>query len=422
MYDVVIVGAGLAGLTCAKTLCDESPHLSVLIVEARSQIGGRVSTLHNFASCPISLGAEFIHGEHTILKQHLDELGIPSQPIFTWAQGDGGPHPEHTVSGGCGYYYVNRTLYRFDSEHPDFIFANQSIHTMNEDTHQTVYETLVDMGVHPSMMALMNAGYGNTLCSDIRSLPTKESCIVTDRFEVDGNSELDCRGHDALLSYLRKKTEIWTNWPVEQICWKPGFVSITSRKEYITATKVVITVPLSILQQNVIEFCPHLPLEKVKMIHQIRMESCLKLALRFSARFVPHDFRGMICEHGVPEFWTVSNTDEFILMGFATSSYANALHALSRSELKRSVLDQLDEIFDNKASALFIDMMVQDWTNEPYIKGGYSSPSRNEDRNVLAQPVLNTLFFAGEATQPKSMVMHAAMESGIRVSNEIQAK
>ena len=60
-YDVAIIGAGAAGLACAKTLCSEG--LSVCVLEARDRIGGRIYTHHDPAiDVPVELGAEFVHG------------------------------------------------------------------------------------------------------------------------------------------------------------------------------------------------------------------------------------------------------------------------------------------------------------------------------------------------------------------------
>jgi monoamine oxidase len=98
---------------------------------------------------------------------------------------------------------------------------------------------------------------------------------------------------------------------------------------------------------------------------------------------------------------------------------------MTRLELRTTILAQLDRIFGNgskPASDSYIDMVVQDWTKDRFIRGGYSSPSfyvSAEDRDYIASPVQHTLFFAGEYTSSNYMVMQSAMESGVRVANEI---
>lgn len=59
--SILVIGAGMAGLTVARDLHDAGQTVTVL--EARERIGGRVYTDHDFASIPVEFGAEFIHGD-----------------------------------------------------------------------------------------------------------------------------------------------------------------------------------------------------------------------------------------------------------------------------------------------------------------------------------------------------------------------
>ena len=63
-YQVIVIGAGAAGLATARSLQDAG--YEVLILEARDRIGGRIQTDYSFTSHPVELGAEFIHGENVI--------------------------------------------------------------------------------------------------------------------------------------------------------------------------------------------------------------------------------------------------------------------------------------------------------------------------------------------------------------------
>lgn len=427
--DVIIIGAGLAGLTCANILKQYDPELRVLVVEARQVIGGRVYTNETFSvNQPVEMGAELIHGTHTVLNQMLKE---PTVPVYTWAHGDGGPHPDHPVSGGCGYYYIGAEskLLKYDSTDPDFVHLNKVLQDMpvGEPDNQTVLNYLCN-NVHPRMLGLAEAGYANTFCSELSMLPRHRTAEVMNGFNGDGENELRCpSGYKSLLSQLRKNVEVWTDWPVELIKWGKTSVDLVSeRGESLHASRVVLTPSIAVMKYGSIRFEPSLSQRRYNIYHSINMEPCLKLALRFSTRFWPDDFHGMICsECPIPEFWTITtnqDANEFILVGFSTATFASNLSKLSRQELRDTALAQLDRIFGN-ASESYVDMVVQDWTKDPYIRGGYSSPSSNvptEDRAYIAQSIKNTLYFAGEATCPsRYMVMHAAMESGIRAANEI---
>ncbi|MDQ2752949.1 MAG: FAD-dependent oxidoreductase, partial [Bacteroidota bacterium] len=73
--DILIIGAGAAGLMAAKELSQKGKGVTVL--EAKPQAGGRISTLHNNGFLqPVEAGAEFIHGNLPVTLQLLKEAGI----------------------------------------------------------------------------------------------------------------------------------------------------------------------------------------------------------------------------------------------------------------------------------------------------------------------------------------------------------
>jgi monoamine oxidase len=425
--DIIIIGAGLAGLSCAHILQRDSPHLRILIVEARSVIGGRVFPTY-FAGHPVELGAELVHGTNTVLNRLLDEIKCPTEPVFTWAHGDGGPHPSTKVRGGGGYYYIGAEslLLSHDSTEPDFVHLNMVLHDMtvsdSNQSNQSVLDYLQANRVSPRMIQLAQAGYANTLCSSLSMLPQTQTVQVMDKFDGDGNSELiSTQGYGPLLQHLAKGLNIKTNWAVKHIHWKKNKVVLYSETgEELVAKRIVCAVPVSIMKT--LEFHPRLPESRIRIYHSIRMEPCMKIALRFTRQIYPDDFHGMICSDCViPEFWR-SHSSDCILMAFASSTYATHLASLSTSKLQTAILNQLDRIFVT-ATDSFIDMKVQDWTKEKYIQGGYSSPSfhvSEEDRNEIASPIDSTLFFAGEHCGARYMVMHSAMESGILAAIEVR--
>ncbi|MCA9905800.1 MAG: FAD-dependent oxidoreductase, partial [Anaerolineae bacterium] len=73
-WDVIVVGAGAAGLAAARLLQDAG--LEVCVLEARDRIGGRIWTANDFADFPVELGAEFIHGERTVTNALISEAGL----------------------------------------------------------------------------------------------------------------------------------------------------------------------------------------------------------------------------------------------------------------------------------------------------------------------------------------------------------
>lgn len=79
MGDVIIIGAGAAGLAAAKTL---SAHgISVTILEARDRPGGRIHTVAGASGAPVELGAEFIHGSRNEVWPLIRKAGLPAREV-----------------------------------------------------------------------------------------------------------------------------------------------------------------------------------------------------------------------------------------------------------------------------------------------------------------------------------------------------
>ena len=79
MYDTLIIGAGMAGLSSARKLSKAGQKVAIL--EAKPRIGGRTWTHSQFAEFPVELGAEFIHGENAITHQLLQEASLSTIPV-----------------------------------------------------------------------------------------------------------------------------------------------------------------------------------------------------------------------------------------------------------------------------------------------------------------------------------------------------
>ena len=111
-FRVAIVGAGAAGLACARSLMDDFgfERDSVVLLEARSEPGGRISHSTTFApGHAVDLGAEFIHGTTTTLNKLGKRYGLPLHPVFRHAQGDGGPDERPTVCARARTHAHTRT-------------------------------------------------------------------------------------------------------------------------------------------------------------------------------------------------------------------------------------------------------------------------------------------------------------------------
>jgi len=130
---IAIVGGGIAGLYCGYLL--RKAGLEVVILESNSQIGGRVRSVEGFVDWKrVDLGAEFIHGKKSLLKDIIDREGWPNRLLFTWAQGDG-QHPKGDMGKELSMYYfggLEKKLIRYDCIDPELKRLNETLGNLNE--------------------------------------------------------------------------------------------------------------------------------------------------------------------------------------------------------------------------------------------------------------------------------------------------
>jgi monoamine oxidase len=195
------------------------------------------------------------------------------------------------------------------------------------------------------------------------------------------------------------------------------------------ADRVLITVPIKILQQNNIVFTPPIPTNHQKAIDAFNMPGGLKVFMEFSERFYPD----MLVMGSI--FSTLSYAEQLyydaafkkgsgknILALFAVGPASEKFVNLSEQEIIDTALEELDEIFEGKATQYYQRHIIQNWSTEPFIQGSYSFQETDLESSInqLRQGLENKLFFAGEAiTNEAPSTVHGAGFSGIEAAKKI---
>ena len=278
--DVIVIGAGMAGLAAAARLGRSG--LSVLILEARDRIGGRVLT-HTDKSlgAPIELGAEFIHGFPSEIWELLQTSNVKVTEVEgeNWCVDDGHLHP-------CRFFaQVDRILEKMDDEAPDESFLQflERTSPRTADLRQANARTRA-LGY----IVGFNAADPNLVGVHwlVKGMQAEESIQGQRAFRA-------ANGYESLLAIFREQlSETGASFRMETVVksieWNPGEVTITAHDRDGSSTfktsRAVITVPLAILKAppgelGAIQFTPGLQREKVVALNKLEMGKVIRLVL-----------------------------------------------------------------------------------------------------------------------------------------------
>lgn len=293
VYDFIIIGAGVCGLSCAHTLIHELsiPKGDVLVLEAQDYVGGRVKQDVGkvVPGMTIELGGEFMHGMDTSLVDFADEFGLERVSVFPWAQGDGGP-VEEEVDGGFALYYLGDQdrVIKYDEEDAsleNFHELNDILHSIGTIPQNSIPPTNLSLlsfltTKHPSSMSspystsLANAGYANTICSPINDLSIPVMAEWEEVWDQEGEEEGDSKltgTFSQLIDHLKDQVPILLSTPISLIdsATNPDIVQVVGKSgEIWYCRKVVVTVSIKCLQDEIISFLPPLSIPKQIIINR----------------------------------------------------------------------------------------------------------------------------------------------------------
>ena len=439
VFDVVIIGAGIAGLAAASELGRAG--LAVSIVEARDRIGGRIFTKHNSAwEANIELGAEFIHGRPPEIWKPLQQAGIEITQLEgqSWCSENGQISP-------CNFFsQIDSILREMDPSTPDESFLDFLNRRFANRNHDPELENAKKhaLGYITGFNAADPASVGvHWLVQGMRA----EERIEGDRAFRSKN------GYEDLLAIFRRQISnynvtVHTGTVAGRLKWKRGHAEIDAHQSagslHFTAPRVLITLPLAVLkapigEDGALQFIPSLPTSKLNSLNKLATGEVIRVALRFRQRFwddIAGDNNQSLSDMSFlfsqdelfPTWWTTMPRKLPVITGWAPFRAAEALSGRPHSEVvQRSLrtLTKLLRVEPQKLESLLEAADFHDWQTDPFSRGAYSYGKFGSDgaQQALAAPVENTLFFAGEATDTTGYngTVHGAMASGYRAAKEI---
>jgi monoamine oxidase len=393
---VIIIGAGAAGLYAASIL--KSKGVNFEILEASENHGGRLAKLTGFANFPIDLGAQWLHGKNNIIGELIKESNT-----------------KITLDKSRSKYWFNNQLISslpkkvciFEGVNlPDISFKDYALQEGLGNEYRYIVEGIAgDFGAAASRISVY---YNN--------LEEKKWSSGDDDFKFQ-NTYFDLID---LQMASKVKDEIKYKAPVTKIDYSKSTIVVSdSNNNTYLADKVIITVPITILKSNYIQFVPALPEEKITAFSKIGMDAAMKVFLKFNKKFYAENIAGgAICAAYADDSIGKAQKDN-VLIAFVVGEQAEYLTSLgSDAAITKALLQELDTIYQGQATSAFINSYVQNWTTNPFIKGAYSysTVGMGNARNIAAEPLNNKLYFAGEAMNLNGhhQTVQGAVETGYK--------
>jgi len=399
---VVIIGAGVAGLFAGYIL--KANGIDFTILEASGRMGGRIKGNDTFADFSLDLGAEWMHGATSVLGDWVRTHGINKFEDESSAQ----------------YWYRGERTATIPSS-LDYIVSEEVFEDEDAGDESLLGFSLGELEVDPRDVEFIEYAAGERGSSaknvSVKRTRQEEQAWSSGSKDFKFNESFFSAIRDTLIEEMRDHVHL--NTIVSEIDYSGEVTSIACANGVnYHAHNVMITVPITMLKKRTITFTPNLPQAKFDAFDRIGMEPGMKVFLKFSTRFFGESLiGGALCPSYLDPGYGKSGSD-IIFAGFVMGDKAKYLSDLGDDAIPE-ILKELDVIYNNQATASFVDGFLQDWGKEPHIEGAYSYSAvgiKVADRAEAAKPIGEKLFFAGEAmnTAGHFQTVHGAMETGQR--------
>ena len=425
---IIVVGAGASGLSTAQKL--QQAGKKVLVLEARSRIGGRVNS-QSFDDVTLDLGASWIHGIQGnpiwgIAQSNKIKTVVfnEDEESFSFYHKDGTPFSkEQNVIFTHFISKIEDQLIKTNNQIP----ADQAIKTIMQTMDFTNSALPVDelkSELFEFFEYLAKDPYATSLNQLTSHYPKYEGYFP-------GNEMIFPQGYSQIIQALAQGLNIQKDTTIESITLKKDHVELTDQhhKTYL-ASKVVVTVPLGVLKKNKIQFSPALPAPYLHAIQNIGFGSFNKVFLEFDQ---PLDLVRLRDNPTIGSY--IQYQGEWFSIIDLTEVYHKPIYLMffggPRGEWVNQNNDQTIWTYMHSALAQTLPktpaqpkaMVVTRWGNDPQAYGSFSFPPpkyKEKSVDILNTSIHHQLYFAGEhCTVEHAGTVHGAYISGQETANRI---
>jgi monoamine oxidase len=428
--DVLVIGAGAAGLMAARTLANAGK--KIIVLEARNRCGGRIHTIKNehfFKHA--ELGAEFVHGDLPVTLNLLNEASIKyhSAVAEMWHYKNGKFDKEGEFIPRWDELIKCMEAMQEDTAIDNFLESNFA-GDKNEDLRKAVRQFVSGYDTGDPKNASVFA---------LRKEWQSEDSGAQHRIEG---------GYCAMINYLAAECKsnggfIYLNSPVAAVEWQNNLVkAITDDGAIYEARQILIALPLGVLQipekeSGAMKFAPPIAAQ-TNALKAMGFGAVIKILLEFDERFwenvdaeklAGESLKNMgyfFSEEEIPTWWTQVPQHTAVLTGWLGGPPAAEKCNMHEDELLALSLQSLANIFKLDAAMLkgkLLACNIVNWTAEPFTRGSYAydTVAAPASRKILNQSVDNTIFFAGEYLYDGTAMgtVEAALTNGEEVAKKI---
>ncbi|OWF38535.1 lysine-specific histone demethylase 1B-like isoform X1 [Mizuhopecten yessoensis] len=436
--SVIIIGAGAAGLSAARQLRNYGVQVTVL--EARDRLGGRVCDDHTLGSC-VGRGAQVVAGcvcNPITVMCHQAGLGMKEIGEGCDIISETGQTIPNEIDRRMDFHF--NALLDIIAEWRRNKEADQDVNLLDKvkEMHQQFKEES-QLTFTEEEENLLNFHIGNLEYACGSSLQ-HVSALSWDQNEeypqFSGPNLLLTQGYSALLHKLADGTEIVYDTVVSEVEYSGKKVSVRSKAGKIwEADKVLVTLPLALLKDETVTFTPKLSDKKRQAMKSLGVGHVEKVILQFNRKFwkdhgsdvFGHVKLGSSSCRMLNVFYDISPSDEkcgrFILKTHISGDSVCHLRDKSDKDVVAMCMSTLRTMFPKQVVPDPSKFIVTHWHADPFSKMAYSFIPRGscgDDYDLLAQEVMDKVFFAGEATNRKyPQSVTGAFLSGIREAEKI---
>ena len=379
--DVIIIGAGAAGLAAARTLLAAGKTIAVL--EARDRVGGRVWSETDFFGQVIDHGASFIHVE--------------------------ADNPWTAIAGQLGFSTIidprRRQLFVDGEAAPDDAFTafmdarrealDQVLAVERQDSDQAIADMLSLSGPFAPQARVSLAPW-------LLGADNDQASALDFARGVSGTDRLVPKGYGQLVRAYAGNLDVCLETVVTRIDSRHAGVEITSARGRLRGEHAIVTVPIGVLAAEGITFDPPLPLDKLRAIEGLPMGLLAKVVLAFDGD--PFGLGDSFYLHQKTEteraaLYLCRPAGAGYVVSFVGGRLARELEAAGEQEASAFAIAPLRDLFGADVDRRFLGARQTRWGADPFALGSYSvaRPHAADQRQVLAEPIADRLFFAGEA-------------------------